>query len=237
MSFMRFDDGCGRMVLRVKAKDLQKHYNLANTPPEIEPSFDVSPGQTVPIVIDPELGEHKLEMAKWGLIPFWSKDPKVGYKLFNARDDNIFNSPVWRGVILRKRALVPATGFYEWTKPEKGSKEPKKKFYFKPKQQDLFSIAGVWETWKDVEDKKWMTFSLITTEANKEMRPIHNRMPVILHPEDEPKWLESSRTKREDIEPFLRPLEDNSLEVVEVSSDAKAYEYNDERRIAPLNSR
>lgn len=233
---MKYDDGCGRMVLKVKAKDLQKYYNLANLPPEVPHSYDVSPGQTIPIVIDPETGDKALEMAKWGLIPFWSKDPKIGYKLFNARDDNVFKSSVWRNVILRKRALIPATGFFEWTKVEKGSKEPKRKYYFRPKQQELFSFAGVWDTWKDVEGKQWVTCSMITTEANKEMRPIHNRMPVILHPEDEPKWLESSNVTRDSIEPLLRPYEDNGLEVVEVTNDHKAFAWDDERRVAPLNS-
>src|ERR1043166_1104820 len=114
MDFMSFDDGCGRTVLRMKAKDLQKYYNLAKEPPEIPTSYDVSPGQTIPIVIDPGEGRD-LEMARWGLIPVWSKDPKIGYRLFNARDDNVFTSPVWRNVILRKRALIPASGFFEWT--------------------------------------------------------------------------------------------------------------------------
>ena len=233
--FMRFDDGCGRMVLKVKAKDLQKYYNLARTPADIPPSFDVSPGQTIPIVIDPEDGERGLEMAKWGLIPLWSKDPKIGYRLFNARDDSVFKSSVWRP-IYKKRALIPTTGFFEWTKPEKGSKEPKRKYFFRPKQQDLFSFAGIWETWKDVEGKEWKTCTIITTEANKEMRPIHNRMPVILHQEDEASWTDPSRATRDDIEPLLRPYEDNGLEVREVSNDHKAFEYNDERRIAELNS-
>jgi putative SOS response-associated peptidase YedK len=148
----------------------------------------------------------------------------------------VFKSGMWRSVY-RRRALVPATGYFEWTKPTKESGKPKQKFYFHPKQLDIFSFAGFYDVWKDVEDKEWKTYTLITTEPNKEARAIHDRMPVILHPEDEPKWLEPSRTKREDIEPFLHPLEDNGLEIYEVNSDAKAYEYDDEGRIAQLNSR
>ena len=224
------------MVLKVQAKDLKKYYNLATMPPEIPVSYDVSPGQMVPIVIDPEDGERRIEMAKWGLIPVWSKDPKMGYRLFNARDDNVFKSPVWRGVILRKRAIMPATGFFEWTKVPKGSKEPKRKYYLHPKQEDLFSFAAVWETWRDAEGKEQKTCSIITTEPNKELAEFHNRSPVILHKKDESSWLDSSKKTREEIEPYLRPCADNSLGVVEVTADSKAFEYNDERRIAALNS-
>lgn len=232
---MLFDDGCGRYGLKASPEALRARYNLATKPPEFSTSYDVSPGQMLPVVAN-DGDKSNAELMKWGLIPSWSKDPKMGYRLFNARDDNIFKSPIWRGIILRQRALIPATGFFEWTKPEKGSKQPKQKFYFRPRQLDIFSFAGVWETWHDVEGKEWKTYSIITTEPNKEMRSVHNRMPVILHQEDEAAWLEPSRNKREDIEPFLRPLEENGLKVVEVSSDVTAWEYNDERRIAPLNS-
>lgn len=234
---MKYDDGCGRYTLNVKSGELKKRYKLAKAPKDIPVSYDVRPGQTLPVVIAAEEGEPQLEMMKWGLIPsWWKKAEKIPFSTFNARDDKVFSSGLWRSVY-RKRALVPATGYFEWTKPEKGSKTPKQKFYFHPKQLDIFSFAGFYDTWKDVEDKEWKTYTLITTEPNKEARAVHDRMPVILHPEDEPKWLEPSRVKREDIEPFIHPLEDNGLEVYEVSSDAKAYEYNDEGRIARLNSR
>lgn len=233
---MVFDDGCGRYGADYNPHDFMRRYDLPKVPKGIRPSYDVKPGHTMPIIIESQDGERNAEMMKWGLIPTWSKDPKIGYKLFNARDDRVFSSPVWRSVILKKRALIPATLYFEWTKPPKGSKEPKRKFLFRPKQLDIFSFAGVWDSWKDAEGKEWMTYSIITTEPNKEARKIHDRMPVILHPEDEPKWLEPSRTERKDIEPFLRPLEDNGLEVVEVSSDVNNLEYDDKTRIAALNS-
>jgi putative SOS response-associated peptidase YedK len=236
MGYMNYDDGCGRYALATTPKELGKRYNIAREPKDVHQSFDVKPGQTLPVVTMTETGKSQFVPMKWGLIPSWSKDPKMAYKLFNARDDNLFKSPIWRGVILRKRVIIPATGFFEWTKPEKGSKRPKQKFYFHTRQLDIFSFAGVWDTWHDVEGKEWKTYSIITTEPNKEMRSVHNRMPVILHQEDEAAWLEPSRNKREDIEPYLRPLEDNGLEVVEVSSDVSAWEYNDESRIKALNS-
>lgn len=233
---MKYDDGCGRYTLSVKSKDLQKRYNLAKEPKDIPQSFDVKPGQTLPVITATENGEPRLEMMRWGLVPFWAKDPKIGYSTFNARDDSVFVKPMWRS-IYRHRALIPATGYFEWTKPPKDSDIPKQKFYFHPKQMSIFSFAGFYDVWKDVENKEWKTYTLITTEPNKEAREVHDRMPVILHQEDEASWLEPSRVKREDIEPFLHPLEDKGLEVIEVSSDASAWEFDDKSRIAPLHSR
>ncbi len=160
----------------------------------------------MPVIIADELGQPCLELMQWGLIPAWAKDPSIGYKLINARDDTIFEKPMWRGLVLKKRALIPADGFYEWKRLPEGNKERKQPFYIRPKNKCVFSFAGVWETWKDVEGKELKTYSIITTAPNEEMSSVHNRMPVILHQEDEGSWLEPSKVKREEIEPFLTPL-------------------------------
>lgn len=233
---MKYDDGCGRYTLSVKSKDLQKRYNLAKEPKGIPQSYDIKPTHTMPVVTASEDGKPQLEMMKWGLIPsWWKKDAKISFSTFNARDDAVFTSGMWRS-IYRRRALIPATGYFEWTKPPKDSDIEKQKFFFRPKQLDIFSFAGFYDIWKDVEDKEWKTYTLITTEPNKEARAIHDRMPVILHQEDETSWLEPSRVKREDIEPFLHPLEDKGLEIFEVSRDVTDWAYDDERRIAALKS-
>src|ERR1700722_6932306 len=138
MDFMKYDDGCGRYTLSVKPQDLKKRYNLAKVPSEITNSFDVKPGQTLPVIIETDDGKPQLEMMKWGLVPsWWKKDAKIAFSTFNARDDTVFKSGMWRS-IYRKRALVPATGYFEWTKPSKESDTPKQKFYFHPKQLDIF---------------------------------------------------------------------------------------------------
>jgi putative SOS response-associated peptidase YedK len=228
MDFMQFDDGCGRFGLKASPKALQDHYNLAKPPKELPVSFNISPGQTTPVVIAGEDGKPTLEMMKWGFYLEPKNRPKM--LLFNTRDDNAFKG-FWKSMILKRRALVPASNYFEWTK---GS--TKQKYSFHPKQLELFSFAGVWGTWKDVDGQSKATYSIITTEPNKEAKSVHNRMPVILHPEDEPKWLESSKTSEEDITPFLHPFEDNGLVVDEVDSKTTAYAYDDERLIAPLNS-
>lgn len=235
MNFMNFDDGCGRYSIQASAEELRKRYNLAKGKGDITKSFDVKPGQMLPVITEQESGKPELDLMKWGLIPVWAKDPKFGYRLFNARDDNLFKSPVWRGVILKKRAIIPATGFFEWTKPEKGSKTPKQKFYFHPKGLEILSFAGIWETWKDSEGKEWKTYSIITTEPNKEMSSVHDRMPVILHPEDEASWLDPSKVTRDDIEPLLRPLEDGALIMHTVSRDVNSTKNNEENLIYHLD--
>lgn len=229
------DDACGRYTLHKKAEDLAKRYNLASIPEDIRESYNVAPGQFMPVIVEDEHGRHHLELMKWGLIPGWAKDPNIGYKLINARDDGIFTKPVWRSAILKRRALIPADGFYEWKKPA-NPKEHKQPFYIHPKQIDIFSFAGVWETWKDSENNEWKTYSIVTTEPNKEMRSVHNRMPVILHQEDEAAWLEPSKATRDDIEPLLRPYEDNGLEMFEVSSDVNVTRNNEAKLILPINS-
>lgn len=233
---MKFDDGCGRYALSATGRELMRRYHLGKTPDEVLRNFDVKPGQTSPVVYRPDDSEPQLEFMKWGLVPsWWKKESKIGFTTFNARAENIFTSGMWRA-IYRKRVLVPANGYFEWTKPPKESSVPKQKYYFRPRQMNILSFAGFYDTWHDVEGVEWNTYTIITTEPNAEARAIHDRMPVILHEEDEATWLEPSLTKREDIEPLIHPLEDNGLEVYEVSSDSKAYEYDDEGRIVPLRS-
>ena len=226
---------CGRYTLHKNADELAVRYNLARMPHDIRENFNAAPGQQMPVIVEGD-GECQLEIMQWGLIPFWSKDPKIGYKLINARDDTIFDKPMWRNVILKKRCLIPADGFYEWKKILDGAKERKQPYYVHPKQLKLCSFAGVWDTWKDAEGLEHKTYSIITTEPNKEMAAIHDRMPVILHPEDEPQWLEPSRVTRSDIEPLLRPFEDGGLELYEVSSDVNVPQNNDAKLIYPLHT-
>lgn len=225
---------CGRYTLHQQIESLAKRYNLATIPSAIHENYNVAPGQIMPVIVAGTDTKPTIELMKWGLIPFWAKDPAIGYKMINARSESIFEKPAWRSVILKKRCLIPADGFYEWKKSN-NAKEHKQPFYIHPKQLDIFSFAGVWETWKDTTGTTLQTYSIITTEPNKEMRSIHDRMPVILHPEDEASWLEPSKVTRDDIEPLLRPFEDNGLEMYEVSKDVNNAKHNDKHLIYSLD--
>ena len=229
---------CGRYTLHKKAEEIRARYGVKNFSEDIHNNYNVAPGQLMPVVTETEEDGRSIDLMRWGLIPVWAKDPNIGYKLINARDDTIFDKPMWRNVVLRKRCLIPADGFYEWKKPPAGVKEPKQPFYIRPKQTDLFSFAGVWETWKDVEGLQWKTYSIITTDPNKEMAGIHNRMPVILHEEDEASWLDPRHNNdRDAIEHLLRPFDDSGLEAFEVSRDVNVARNNDEKLIYPINSK
>lgn len=225
---------CGRYTLHQKVQSLKEHYNVKHVPHGLKENYNVAPGQFMPVVTSGD-GKPELDVMKWGLVPAWAKDPKIGYKLINARDDTIFNKPVWRNIILRQRCLIPADGFYEWQKITVASKEQKQPFYIKPKQADLFSFAGVWETRKDAEGLELKTYSIITTSPNKEMKTIHNRMPVILHQEDYTSWLEPPTQIKENLEYFLRPYEDDGLEMYEVSRDVNAVRNNNIKLIYPID--
>jgi putative SOS response-associated peptidase YedK len=162
-----------------------------------KPNYNCAPSQKLPVITNTEKG--KLSYFKWGLIPFWAKDPKIGYKLINTRSETITEKASFKNAFRKRRCLIPANGFYEWRKDE--NKTP---FRITVKEDELFAMAGIWETWKDGEDNKVCTFSIITTTPNTLMESIHNRMPVILNPEDEEKWLSdhNETTLKELLKPY-----------------------------------
>jgi len=219
---------CGRYAL-TKIDTLAEHYNLATVPKDLHKNFNAAPTQTMPVITE-ENGKRQLELMQWG-IPRFIGPGKVK-DVFNTRADKAFGS--WKKLVLTQRVLVPATGFYEWKKQGESTKQP---FYIFPKDDDLFSFAGIWNTWKDEDGRELKTYSIMTTEPNEEMSSIHNRMPVILHQEDESTWLAPSHDNdRNTIEALLRPYEDNGLKMYEVSRDVNVVKTNDERLVLPLNS-
>jgi putative SOS response-associated peptidase YedK len=226
---------CGRYTFH-HSKQVGKRFEVSKVPSDVQDRYNVAPGQFMPVVTETD-GNRELEIMKWGLVPRWSKDMNIGYKLINARAESAFEKPMWRSVIKRQRCLIPADGFYEWKRLPEGTKVKKQPYYIRPKDYELFAFAGIWETWKDSENNEWKTYSILTTEPNKEMASIHNRMPVILHQDDESSWLSHSHDDdRGAIEALLRPWEDDGLEMYETSTDVNVTKNDDEELIYPLNS-
>ena len=221
---------CGRYTL-FKTSDLPNRFGLSSQVGSIHANYNVAPGQFMPVIVS-EDGTAAIRIMKWGLVPIWAKDSNIGYKLINARAESIFEKPMWKGSVLHKRCLVPSNGFYEWKATDSKDKQP---YFIKPNDQELFAFAGIYSTWKQVDGQELQTFSIITTETNKDMATIHDRMPVILHPEDEAVWLEPSSESRDDIEPLLRPYEDGGLEMYKVSRDVNSPKHNEERLIYHLD--
>lgn len=157
---------------------------LGDLPPDLEPNANISPGQWVPAVADPVT--KNIELYKWGLIPGWAKDPKIGYKMFNARSETLMEKPSFRVAFARRRCLIPADGFYEW-RMDGNQKYP---YLFTLKERRPFTFAGLWEVWKDPEGKEIKSCTIITTEPNSLLAEYHNRMPVILTDSNRWQWLE-----------------------------------------------
>jgi putative SOS response-associated peptidase YedK len=182
---------CGRYTLAESPRKLAKRFDVPETPdlPFDGQRYNIAPTQQVPIV---RQKDKKLEMvlAKWGLIPSWAKDMKIGNQLINARADTVATKPSFRSAFKSRRCLIPADGFYEWRKTEDG-KQP---FHIRMKDKEPFAFAGLWERWRPEEGEPVESCTIITTDANELMGPIHNRMPVILAPEDYATWLRTDQT-------------------------------------------
>ena len=173
---------CGRFQLSVKGKQISERFNVEVFDELYKPNYNCAPSQKLPVITN----EHpnNLSYFQWGLIPFWAKDPKVGFRNINTRSETISEKPSFKNAFKKRRCLIPANGFYEWKKDS--NKTPYRIFV---KEDKLFAIAGIWEAWRDAESRVTNTFSIITTSANSLVVDIHNRMPVILNAEDEHVWL------------------------------------------------
>jgi len=171
------------------------------------PNFNCAPSQRLPVITNKAPG--KLSFLQWGLIPFWAKDPKIGFKLINARAESLAEKPAFRQAFEKRRCLIPANGFYEWRKSDKTP------FRIFLKDEKFFAMAGIWESWKDAEGRAIHTFSIITTTANSLMENIHDRMPVILHPENEEAWLKEDNISH--LHKLLLPFSSRVMEAYPIS--------------------
>jgi putative SOS response-associated peptidase YedK len=199
---------CGRFSLTVNEAELNLRFELEGGTAPYVPRYNGAPTQLLAVIT----GEnpHKLSYHRWGLIPPWAKDVSIGNKMINARAETISEKPSFRVPLFSRRCLVPADGFYEWQ--QNADKQPFRIFV---KDNPVFSMAGLWERWKSPEGSSIESFTIITTEANDFMKPIHSRMPVILNRNDEPIWLGS--TSREEILSLLKPYDTEKMDACPVS--------------------
>lgn len=197
---------CGRFEL-VNGQRIFARFQVNNAEPAvlaIPNNADVRPTQQIWVV----QADHVLSAMRWGLIPTWAKDPKIGNKMINARAEGIAEKPSFKRPLRSQRCLIPASAFFEW----KGTPGAKVKYRIGRKDGELFGLAGLYDTWKSPEGESVSTCTIITTTPNNLMAPIHNRMPVILQPDDEELWLNPDITEIEALEPLLRPYPDELLE-------------------------
>jgi putative SOS response-associated peptidase YedK len=165
-------------------------------------------------IIADESGRH-LELLKWGLIPSWAKDPKIGNKMINARAETVAEKPAFRAALKKRRCLIPVDGFYEW-KREGKTKTP---MYIQMKSGEPFALAGLYEFWKPADSDKWIkSCTIITTTPNALMEDIHDRMPVIIKPNAYDHWLDPADAPAEKLLPLLKPYAASPMKAVQVSN-------------------
>ncbi len=202
---------CGRYAL-VKTREVAERFGVQQSNFEVDARYNVAPGQNLPIVT--RHSPKQLEEMRWGLVPFWAKDTKIGYQMINARSEGIEDKPAFRRPLRQQRCIVPANGFYEWEKVGK-IKVP---HYFKLLNDQLFGFAGLYDIYTDAEGNKLKSYTIITTEANEMVAPIHNRMPVILSPKNEEIWLNPDLHDPAELLPLLKPYPVELMESYIVST-------------------
>ena len=215
---------CGRFAFT--KKDLVKsRYQINQLPDDLQISYNIAPGQNVPVILN--VTPTELSLLRWGFIPHWAKEEKIGYKMINARAETITEKPSYRGPIRRQRCLILADAFYEWQKVGM-AKIPYRVLL---KDEDIFAMAGIWDHWRSGE-KHITSCAVITTTSNALMSPIHERMPVILPKEAEQRWL--ADTPLEEIQQMLKPYAAEDMQAYRISTLVNSPTHNGPEIITPM---
>lgn len=219
---------CGRYTLNQKPQTIADRYKVTKVPKKVHPNFNVAPSQTMPVITESKDGKRHLELMKWGIPRSLGKD--LVKEIINTRSDKAFGG-FWKRTVLNQRCLIPADGFYEWRRTKAG----KIPFFIHPKDLGLYAFAGIWDVWKSEDGHEIKTYSIMTTNPNKEMKAIHNRMPVILRPQSEELWLDPDNTDQDLLDDMLQPYQDGKLEIYEVSRAVNSPRNNDSHLIEAVN--
>lgn len=202
---------CGRFSLTLDILELQEAFPWVDFGFDFKSRYNIAPSQYSPVV--PNNTEKKAQLFRWGLIPPWAKDPKISYKMINARAETLAEKPSYRKAYQQQRCLVLADGFYEWKKEGK-SKAP---FFIRMKSGLPFAFAGIWEKWQAPNQEIVFSFSVITTKPNSMLASIHQRMPVILPSSAYDLWLDSKIQSSDSLNKVLQPYPSNDMEIIQVS--------------------
>ncbi len=203
---------CGRFSLVSEIGELQGRFEFAGAGLPLAPRYNIAPSQPLLAVLNG--GERRAALLRWGLIPSWAKSASVGNRLINARAETVAERPSFRTALARRRCLVLADGFYEWQRTGKARKPMR----IIMKSGEPFAFAGLWDSWRDPEGEIVRSCTIITTAANELLRPVHERMPVILPRELEPFWLDDDVRDTGALSNVLAPYPVEAMEMYEVSS-------------------
>ncbi|WP_223066725.1 SOS response-associated peptidase [Paenibacillus caui] len=204
---------CGRFTVTVPVEEIRLRYLIqVSTILDFAPRYNVAPMQQIPAAIGSS-GGNRLGVLRWGLVPSWSQDDKIGSKMINARAETLTEKPAFKRLLSSRRCIIPADGFYEW-KQEGNKKQP---FRILMRDGGIFSLAGLFDIWMGPEGNKLSTCTIITTEPNSLMADIHDRMPVILRPEDEAEWLDRGNNDVLSLKQLLKPYNASKMRAYPVS--------------------
>ena len=225
---------CGRAKLETDVSQLKIAFRV---PPEyptpnFAPSWNVAPTDNLPIVrYDPKAGSRTLDLMRWGLVPYWAKDIKIGFSTINAMAETVDSKPVFREAFRRRRCLVPVDNFYEWKKLGPKEKQP---YAIALKAGGIMALAGLWENWKS-PDLEWIgSFTIITTRPNALCGEIHDRMPVILGQEAWPVWLGEEEADLDRLKALLTPYPAEAMTAWPVSARVGNVRNNDPSLVEPI---
>lgn len=197
---------CGRYTLTIEGVDLVEHFGLGGTL-EYVPHYNIAPTQATPVVRMLDAGVRPAPaMLRWGLIPRWAKDAGIGSRMINARSETAAEKPAFRTPLKTQRCLVPSTGFFEWQQLDEAiGKRKKQPYYVHRRDKQVFAFAGLWDRWRGPNDESIDSFTILTTMPNDLIRPIHDRMPVIVRRADYDLWLDPAVHDVERLKPLFGP--------------------------------
>ncbi len=209
---------CGRYAITSPLEAIIKAFAIKGARPNLQPRYNAAPSQDLPVIRSGREG-RELALMRWGLVPSWSKGPDSRYSMINARAETLTAKPSYRGPFRHGRCLVPANGFYEWKKTADG-KQP---YFITLTTGEPFAFAGLYDHWTGPEGEEITSFTIIVTSANECIRPIHDRMPVILGADDHESWLgELGAPSRTKLALMLRPYPAESMQICPVSRDVNS---------------
>lgn len=220
---------CGRYSLSLTPQVVRAFLGFEEQP-NYPPRYNIAPTQPIAVVRLAH-GVRSFALMRWGLLPHWVKDPKDFPTLINARGDTAATKPAFRGAMRHRRCLVPADGFYEWQKTDRGLKVP---HLIRRPDRGPFAFAGLWETWMGADGSEIDTAAIVTTEANRRLQPLHDRMPVIVTPEDFDRWLDAGHVPPADVADLIRPAPEDFFEAFPISTRVNSVANDDEAIQAPL---
>ncbi|MCA1366420.1 SOS response-associated peptidase [Bradyrhizobium sp. BRP14] len=214
---------CGRFALTATPEELMELFGLLEAD-DFPARFNIAPTQPIIVIVAADraepgsnLPERKALLVRWGFTPGWVKDPRKFPLLINARAETAVGKAAFRAAMRHRRILVPASGFYEWRRPAKGGGEPSQAYWVRPRKGGVVAFAGLMETWSSADGSEVDTAAILTTDANRVVRHIHDRMPVVIEPEDFAHWLDCRTQEPRDVTDLMVPAAEDYFEAIPIS--------------------